>query len=285
MFKEKLSFYRETINKELEKILIKLENKDCSLVCEAMKYSLISGGKLLRPVLTLAVCEMFNENVEKAISFACAVEFIHVGSLVHDDLPCMDDDSLRRGKASCHVKFNEAIAVLVGDVFFSFAFEVLTYGKNYGLKDESILKAVVLLSKMFGTNGIVCGQEMDLFTRNDNKNLKIIEKIAFYKTSSLMRAAVGLGCIAAKVKNFELEKMNEFAKYFGIFFQICDDILDYEQKKIKGEKKIDFISIYGLKEAKELAGNYYNKALNVLKFFNNNKFLKNLTNYAFERIN
>ncbi len=285
MFEKKLSFYKNIINEELERILIKLENKDCNLVCEAMKYSLISGGKLLRPVLTLAVCEMFNEDIEKALPFACAVEFIHVGSLVHDDLPCMDDDSLRRGKASCHIKFNEATAVLVGDVFFSSAFEILTYGKNYGLKDESILKAVLLLSEMFGTKGIVCGQEMDLFTKYDDKNLKKIEKIAFYKTSSLIRAAVCLGCIVAKVKKLELEKMDEFAKYFGLFFQICDDVLDYEQKKSKGEKKVDFLSIYELKEAKDVALSYCNKALKVLDYFSESEFLKNLTSYAFNRIN
>ena len=285
MFEEKLFFYKNIINEELEKILEKLENKDCNSICEAMKYSLISGGKLLRPVLTLAVYEMFDENIKKALSFACAVEFIHVGSLVHDDLPCMDDDFLRRGKASCHVKFNEATAVLVGDVFFSSAFEVLTYGKDYGLKDEVILKAITLLSKMFGTNGIVCGQNMDLFTNYEEKNLKTVEKIAIYKTSSLMRAAVGLGCIAAEVESFQTEKMDEFAKYFGVFFQICDDILDYEQKKDKNEKKVDFLSIYSLKEAKSVALNYYKKALYVLEYFRDSEFLKSLTNYALKRVN
>ncbi len=285
MFEEKLSFYRTVINEELEKILTMLENKDCKLVCEAMKYSLISGGKLLRPVLTLAVCEMFNKDFKKALSFACAVEFIHVGSLVHDDLPCMDDDSSRRGKASCHVKFNEATAVLVGDVFFSSAFEILTYGKNYGLKDATILKAVLFLSKMFGTKGIVCGQNMDLFTNYEEKNLKTVEKIAFYKTSSLIRAAVGLGCIAVEVESFKMEKMDEFAKYFGLFFQVCDDVLDYEQERNKMKKKLDFLSIYSIKEAKEVALNYCKKALDVLEYFNDSDFLKNLTNYSLRRVN
>lgn len=288
MFEDKLNLYREEINKALRELLKRLNNKDCSIICDAMEYSLLEGGKLLRPVLTLCVCDMFKKDFKMALPFACAVEFIHVGSLVHDDLPCMDDDEKRRGKASCHIKFNEAAAVLAGDSLFCSSFEVLTYAKEYGLKDEEILKAVSFLAEMFGTKGILAGQDMDMFLniedfKKDAK--KTVKKIAKYKTASLIKAACRLGAIAAKASLEEIEILDRFADYFGVCFQIKDDILDFKQAEKKEEEKLDFIHIFGLEKANDLAVEYTEKALECLKKLDGSEFLVELTKKALYRKN
>lgn len=283
MFEEKLKIYKDSINFKLGEILAKLKNKDCSYVFDAINYSLVSGGKLLRPILTLAVCEMFSKNFKVALNFAAAVEFMHVGSLVHDDLPCMDDDSKRRGKDACHVKFNECAAVLAGDAFFCSAFEILTYSKEDGLLSEDILKAVFLLSRMFGTKGTIAGQNMDMFLEFKKENFELIEKIAEYKTCCLIKAACGLGAIAAKANKNQIDLLNKYSYNLGIFFQICDDVKDYE-KNSSNENKLTFVSVYGLKKAKEKAKEYYNYSLEILNKFENSEFLKELTRFIFKKV-
>lgn len=283
MFKEKLKIYKDSINIKLEEILEKLNNKDCKYVVEAVNYSLISGGKLLRPVLTLAVCEMFNGNFKKALNFAAAVEFMHVGSLVHDDLPCMDDDSKRRGKDSCHVKFNECTAVLAGDAFFCSAFEILTYSKEDGILSEDILKAVFLLSKMFGTKGTIAGQDMDMFLEFKKENFSLIEKIAEYKTCCLIKAACGLGAIAAKANQKQKDMLDEYSKNLGLFFQICDDVADFKTNSLD-ENKLNFVSIYGIEKSKQKAEQYYERSLKILEKFENSEFLKELTKFIFLKV-
>lgn len=288
MFEDKLKVYREEINNTLKELLKRLKNEDCSIICEAMEYSLLEGGKLLRPVLTLSVCDMFKKDFKIALPFSCAVEFIHVGSLVHDDLPCMDDDEQRRGKASCHVKFNEAAAVLAGDSLFCSSFEVLTYAKEYGLGEKEILEAVLLLAKMFGTKGILAGQDMDMFSQieNSKENVKeMVEKVAKYKTASLIKAACNLGAIAAGANLEEIEILDKFADYFGICFQIKDDILDFEQDAKKEEKRLDFVHIFGIEKANDLAVEYTKKAIECLKKFNGSEFLIELTKKALYRKN
>lgn len=288
MFEDKLNVYREEINNMLKKLLKRLKNKDCSIICDAMEYSLLEGGKLLRPVLTLCVCDMFKKDFKIALPFACAVEFIHVGSLVHDDLPCMDDDEKRRGKASCHIKFNEAAAVLAGDSLFCSSFEVLTYAKEYGLGEKEILNAVLFLAEMFGTKGILAGQDMDMFLKAEDFKkdaTKIVKKVAKYKTASLIKAACRLGAIAAEANLEEIEILDKFADYFGICFQIKDDILDFEQAEKKEEDRLDFVHIFGIEKANDLAVNYTKKALECLKKFNGSEFLVELTKKALYRKN
>lgn len=282
MFENKLNEFKDLINIELKKILLNLKNENCIFLCDAMEYSLISGGKLLRPVLTLAVCEMFGEDFKKALPFACAVEFMHVGSLVHDDLPCMDDDEKRRGKDSCHIKYDEATAVLVGDAFFCSAFEVLTYAKNYGLDGNKISDAVFLLSNMFGTKGTIAGQDMDIFINVKKNKGSVIEQVAEYKTSCLIKAACCLGAVAANVEEEKVKLVSEYGKYLGLFFQISDDILDYEKEK--KNYMLNFVLVYGLKKSKKMAEEYYFKALEVLKNLKNSEFLKELTEAVFKRV-
>ncbi len=284
MFEENLKKFKDAINEELKKILLKLNNENCIFLGDAMEYSLISGGKLLRPVLTLAVCEMFGGDFKKALPFACAVEFMHVGSLVHDDLPCMDDDEKRRGKASCHVKYDEATAVLVGDAFFCSAFEILTYARECGLNNEKILDAVFLLSRMFGTKGTIAGQDMDIFIDVKKNKENYIEKIAEYKTSCLIKAACSLGAIAAGAEKTKIELICEYGQYLGLFFQICDDILDFEKEKNKNSGKLNFVVVYGLTQAQKKAEQYYSKALMILKGLQKNEFLQEFTRLVFNRI-
>lgn len=283
MFKEKFEIYKDSINIKLEEILTKLKNKDCKFVFKAMNYSLISGGKLLRPILTLAVCDMFSKKFKSALNFAAAVEFMHVGSLVHDDLPCMDDDSKRRGKDSCHIKFNECTAVLAGDAFFCSAFEILTYSKEDGILNEDIVKAVFLLSNMFGTKGTIAGQDMDMFLEFKKENFNLIEKIAEYKTCCLIKAACGLGAIAAKASQKQTNLLNEYSKNLGLFFQIYDDIADYKKQNLN-ENKLNFVSIYGIKKAKQKAKQHYDYSLKIIEKFENNEFLKELTKFIFLKI-
>ena len=283
MFEDKLKLYRETINDELKKVLDIIKNKDCVKVCDAIEYSLLEGGKLIRPVLTLAVCDMFNCDFKKAVCFASAVEFIHVGSLVHDDLPCMDDDVERRGKPSCHIKYGESTAVLVGDSLFSSAFEILTYSKNYGVTSEEIVEAVSVLSKMLGVNGIIGGQDMDIFTKKEDLTEELMIKVAKYKTASLIKAACSLGAIAAKANSLEKEIVEKYATFFGVAFQICDDILDYGEEKEK--KDLNFLSIYSLKKAKEKVKECCYFAVRYLKKIKGSEFLIELTNFVLNRVN
>ena len=217
---------------------------------------------------------LFGGDVQKAVFFACAVEFIHVGSLIHDDLPCMDDDSIRRGRPCCHIKFNEAVAVLAGDSLFCGAFEILTYSKRNGLSDKEIVEAVEVLSRMFGVCGVIGGQDMDIFSVNSMQSEVLIKNVATYKTCSLIRAACILGAIAAKADKSNIDVIDEYANFLGLAFQICDDILDFKKEK----DSINFLSVYSVKEAKEKAKKYTNLAVNRLKTLSGSEFLIELTN-------
>ncbi len=274
MFEDRIKRYKSIVNTKLEAILSQFSNKNCRFVPSAMRYSLLEGGKLLRPVLTLAVCEMFGGEVQKAVFFACAVEFMHVGSLVHDDLPCMDNDFIRRGRPCCHIKFNEAAAVLAGDALFCGAFEILTYSYRQGLSYKEIVKAVSVLSKMFGVGGVIGGQDMDMFSENATQNEYLVRNVATYKTCSLIRAACILGAIAAKAEKSDIKIIDEYANFLGLAFQICDDILDYEKEK----DGMSFLSVYNVNEAKEKAREYTNLAMDRLKLLGDNEFLIELTN-------
>lgn len=274
MFEDRINRYRNIVNAKIEDVLSQFSNKNCKFVPSAIRYSLLGGGKLLRPVLTLAVCEMFGGDVQKAVFFACAVEFIHVGSLIHDDLPCMDDDSIRRGRPCCHIKFNEAVAVLAGDSLFCGAFEILTYSKRNGLSDKEIVEAVEVLSRMFGVCGVIGGQDMDIFSVNSMQSEVLIKNVATYKTCSLIRAACILGAIAAKADKSNIDVIDEYANFLGLAFQICDDILDFKKEK----DSINFLSVYSVKEAKEKAKKYTNLAVNRLKTLSGSEFLIELTN-------
>lgn len=290
-FKEKFKMYVDIINNELENILPSTHTMSAR-VYEAIKYSLMAGGKRIRPVLTLAVCEMFGCEVEKAIPFACAIEFIHVGSLIHDDLPCMDDDDLRRGKPSCHVKYDEATAVLAGDGLFFSAFEILSFAKKFGVGETSILKACNLLSKMSGIDGMVGGQVIDMFIEKNGANEQVVEIMQQRKTAALIQAACCLGGIAAEANEKYFDVLNRYAVALGLAFQICDDVLDVNGKESvlgkpvgsdEKENKVSIVSLLGLEEAKIKAKQYTQTAILELNKLPNNQFLIDLTKFLLYR--
>ncbi|MDR1101923.1 MAG: polyprenyl synthetase family protein, partial [Clostridiales bacterium] len=195
--------------------------RDDLKVREAMEYSLFAGGKRIRPILAMSVCEMLGGDDMKMMPFACAIELIHTYSLIHDDLPCMDNDDMRRGKQSCHVKFGEAIALLAGDALQSLAFEVMAQAEE---EPKIILECIRTISVATGISGMVGGQELDLFGARETA--EHLQKINLLKTGALIAAACWIGAIVAGADLVEYKKIGGYAKNIGLAFQVKDDILD-----------------------------------------------------------
>lgn len=241
--------------------------KAYSLIEDAMKYSLESGGKRVRPMLVLEFCRLCGGDVTKALPFAIAVEFIHTYSLIHDDLPCMDNDDMRRGKPSSHKKFGEANALLAGDALLTHAFSALASAQ---LSGKQIVDAVKELSAYAGVNGMIGGQVIDLEGENKNLGLDELFLMDKLKTSALITSACVLGCIAADNYN-NINAAIDFAENLGIAFQIVDDILDY----LEGESNSDiisgkstYVSLLGFENAKNKAQEYTDYAIEALKTVN-----------------
>lgn len=242
---------------------------------EAMRYSVENGGKRIRPMLTLEFCRMCGGSVEAALPLACAIEFIHTYSLIHDDLPCMDNDDMRRGKPSSHIKFGEANALLAGDSLLTFAFQ--TAGEAKELPADAVAKAVSLLARAVGCAGMIAGQVQDL--ENENKTTVSVEdlrRVDILKTGELIRCACGLGCIAAGADDKKLEASRVYAENLGIAFQIVDDILDVTSDEATLGKPIGsdaenckntYVSLLGLDEAQRIAAELTDKAIDALVIF------------------
>ncbi len=189
----------------------------------AMCYSLLAGGKRLRPLLTLGSCTLFGGKAEEALPFALAVELVHCYSLIHDDLPAMDNDDLRRGKPSCHKEFDEATAILAGDALLTSAFVQVA---SAPLSAEKIVSATLCLSSFAGERGMVGGQALDLISQNRRLELAEVEQIQRLKTGALLLASCHLGAIVAGASKEEILRITDFATKLGRAFQIRDDILD-----------------------------------------------------------
>lgn len=211
--------YVEIVNKALEEFLPKGDD----VVSQAMRYSVRNGGKRIRPVLVLEFCSLCGGDPMLALPYACALEMIHTYSLIHDDLPCMDDDDFRRGKPSCHVAFGEANALLAGDGLLTLAFE--TAAKSTLSADKTV-KAVFQLAKAAGVCGMIGGQVMDLENEGKSVGVDVLEKTDALKTGELIRVACVLGCISAGADDEKIKSAEKYAKDIGLAFQIVDDILD-----------------------------------------------------------
>jgi len=197
-----------------------------SNVADAMRYSIAAGGKRLRPILCLAGAQVLGAEQEAVIEVACALEMVHTYSLIHDDLPAMDDSDLRRGKASCHRVFGEAIAILAGDALLTMAFEkVAAYGREEQQAEQAIRIAFELASAA-GVGGMIGGQELDLVAEGKNLTLPEVEEIAALKNGALFSAALRCGALAAGAGESELQVLSSFARLTGKAFQIVDDLLD-----------------------------------------------------------
>jgi len=246
--------YIQMVNDTLE-ILLPPSNE--SIVCEAMRYSVFNGGKRIRPVLTLEFCRLCAGKPEDALNFACAVEMIHAYSLIHDDLPCMDNDDLRRGKPSCHIKFGEANALLAGDALLTLAFETLF---NADRPAEQIIQAGRELAGAAGFSGMIGGQVMDIENEGKTAALDDLLKTDQKKTGRLIVAAAVLGCIAANASKEKSAAVAAYAANIGLAFQLVDDILNItgstgQLGKTAGSdavnQKTTYISVMGIEAANQ----------------------------------
>lgn len=280
----KIEEYIKIINDALKKELAKCEYNE-PIVCEAMKYSVENGGKRIRPMLTLEFCRVCGGDIGDALSLACAVEMIHTYSLIHDDLPCMDNDDMRRGKPSCHIKFGENYALLAGDALLTHAFHVISrsdFAKKYPAR---ALEAVEILSSLAGPNGMIGGQVIDLQSEGKKISLETLEKMDELKTGALIKAACLLGVIAAGGDEKMKQAASAYASNIGHAFQIVDDILDVtadenELGKPVGSdlagNKSTYVTLLGLEKSKKIADELTENAVRSLDIFEDKSFLEEL---------
>ena len=255
--------------------LLPAEEAIPSRLHEAMRYASLNGGKRVRPLLTFAAGELSGAAPENLEIVSCAVELIHVYSLVHDDLPCMDDDVLRRGRPTCHVEFDEPTALLVGDSLQSLAFQLLAH-ENLGRPDRQ-LEMIRLLARASGSCGMAGGQAIDLYAVGTSLNQPELELMHALKTGALIRAAVMLGALSGEpLPSDAAESLNSFAKRVGLLFQVVDDILDCTAStatlgktagKDAAAEKPTYISLMGLEGARNFADELRAQALQSLAMF------------------
>ncbi|WP_419534690.1 (2E,6E)-farnesyl diphosphate synthase [Endozoicomonas sp.] len=264
---------------------------------EAMRYSVFNGGKRVRPTLVYAACHAFGGDVKQANPSACAVELIHAYSLVHDDLPAMDDDDLRRGKPTCHKAYDEATAILVGDTLQSLAFEVLGNGQLFPeskLADSVRLQLVNILSQASGLAGMAGGQAMDQCATGSALNQQQLELMHSHKTGALIRASVRMGALCARpLKGDELKSLDRYARAIGLAFQVRDDILDViadtdtlgkHQGADMALGKPTYVSLMGLEQARAYAEELHHTAISALFGFDHSAdFLRQIADYIVRR--
>ena len=286
----KLNVYSEMINEELKKFAAEKpalrEN-----ICEAMDYSLTAGGKRLRPILMLEFCRMCGGNASGLMKTACSIELIHTFSLIHDDLPCMDDDDYRRGKPSCHKAYGEATALLAGDALNTLAFEAIADAATEGvISAQTAIMLVSVLAKAVGVNGMIGGQIIDLGAEGREISIEELDLLQAHKTGALIEAACVMGVILAG--DFEKIPAADYAQALGRAFQIVDDILDvtgsFEElgKPIGSDAeqhKSTYVTALGIEGAQKEADRLTEQALLILEQFDDNEFLRDLTEYLLHR--
>ncbi len=280
-FDKRYGEYLALINDRLDKLLIKSSYED-DIVCDAMRYSVENGGKRIRPVLVLECCRIAGGDINDALDFACALEFVHTYSLIHDDLPCMDNDDMRRGKPSCHKKFGEEYALLAGDALLTYAFEVIS---SSSLDNDKMAKAALSLSRCAGFNGMIGGQVVDLRSEGKSISFERLRTMHSLKTGALIKCAVSLGCIAGGADTELQKKLTCYAENIGMAFQIVDDILDVTGtqqelgKPIGSDAKSDkttYVTLFGLEKAQKMADEATENALRCIEEVKDNDFLLKL---------
>ena len=241
----------------------------------AMRYSVLEGGKRVRPLLAFAAGELGGAPVARVEIAAAAVELIHAYSMVHDDMPCMDDDVLRRGKPTCHVEYDEATALLVGDALQSLAFQLLS---EHRLSDDASrqLQMVKLLAVASGSRGMAGGQAIDLASVGKQLTLPELEQMHIHKTGALIRASILLGAHCGNLDQAQLDKLDRYGKCIGLAFQVVDDVLDSEADtatlgktagKDADNDKPTYVTLLGVQAAKEMAAELHGDALDTLVEF------------------
>ena len=280
----------------VDETLIKLINpqfEDYKTLADSMEYSVSAGGKRVRPMLCMAFCALCGESPEKALYPACGVEFIHTYSLIHDDLPCMDNDEMRRGKPSNHIVFGEDTALLAGDALQSLAFEAILSAESIEkIGYEAAAKCAFALAKLCGTNGMVGGQVIDLALEKYEGDVATVSRMHSLKTAALIKAACVMGCISAGADDEKIKAAAEYAECIGLQFQIVDDILDVTSttdvlgKPVNSDaenNKSNMVSLLGIEKCRELAKELTGKAINALSAFEGDT--KGLKDFALTLLN
>lgn len=260
-------------------------------LAKAMEYSLMAGGKRLRPILLMAAADAVNNSGEKFLTVATSIEMIHTYSLIHDDLPAMDNDDYRRGKLTNHKVFGEATAILAGDALLTLAFEVMT--RQEDISPEILLQVVKEMSTAAGQSGMVGGQSIDIESEGKKINLETLRKMHLGKTGALFKAAIRSGAILAGANPQQLDALTIYAEKFGLAFQITDDILDVvgDEKNLgkpigsdAKNNKSTYVTLTSLEEAKNLAQKAVDDAVDALKIFGAEAdFLRELVKYLIGR--
>ena len=269
--KEKTNFFETELKKELQELSYP------ETIADGMEYAVLNGGKRLRPFLLFATLELLNEDINKGVKSAIALEMIHSYSLVHDDLPALDNDDYRRGKLTTHKVFGEAEGILIGDSLLTYAFYVLSQKNLELLSSEQIVNIISKTSEYAGINGMIGGQMIDIQSENKKIDLETLKYIHSHKTGKLIKLPIEIACIIANVEKDKREVLEEYADLIGLAFQVKDDILDVEGtfedlgKPVGSDvdlHKATYPSILGMEESKKILNNTVEKAKQIIK----NKF-------------
>ena len=291
-FKENLKKYQDIVNKNLEK---HLRNKECleGVLNESMEYSLMAGGKRLRPILVISTYEIFKQDIEKCMPYSVAIEMVHNFSLIHDDLPGIDNDDFRHGKLTNHKRFNEATAILAGDGLLNNAYIVISNDLKQSQKEELERKIKVFNEFSLAVDRMIAGEYVDTEYEGKEITREDLEYIHKNKTGALLKLCVRMGAILAGASDEDLEKLTSYAEKIGLAFQIKDDILSEEgDEKVLGKpvgndkamEKCTYVSKYGLEESKEILEKITKEAIEELKSYGNKaEFLKELALYIKNR--
>ena len=281
----------KAVNEVLDELLEAGDGPEVRVV-EAMLYSALNGGKRIRPFLVTASADLFNVDKPSALRAAAAIEMVHCYSLIHDDLPAMDDDDLRRGKAACHIEFDEATAILAGDALLTKAFEVLADDRTHG---NSTVRAelILVLAKAAGDAGMVGGQMLDLVAEDHALNMPEITRLQRMKTGALIAVSCEAGAIMGRASEKARHALHAYAHDIGLAFQIADDLLDVEgDEEEVGKKtgkdaaagKATFVSLLGRERAREQAGLLADQAAMHLDLFEEKgKLLRDLAYFVVSR--
>lgn len=277
-FEEQTKVYQAQIEQYLDRCCFRDDTLPQKELFSAMRYSLLAGGKRLRPLFVLEFCRLCGGDTERALPFAAAVEMVHTYSLIHDDLPCMDNDDFRRGNPTNHKVYGEAVAVLAGDALLTAAFSYIAKAQ---LTSQARIDAVAVLSECAGELGMVGGQVLDVESENRQCTEQEVLDIQSRKTGALIRAASMLGVIAAGGDKEKLAAAGDFAEHLGLAFQIRDDMLDViGDAKALGKSvgtdsvKNTFVHLYGMEVCEKLVLDHTQKAISALNVFENPDYLK-----------
>ena len=266
--KEKTDFFETELKKELKELSYP------ETIAKGMEYAVLNGGKRLRPFLLFTTLELLNENISKGVKSAIALEMIHSYSLVHDDLPALDNDDYRRGKLTTHKVFGEAEGILIGDSLLTYAFYVLSQKNLEFLSSEQIVKIISKTSEYAGINGMIGGQMIDIQSENKKIDLETLKYIHSHKTGKLIKLPIEIACIIANIEKDKREFLEEYADLIGIAFQVKDDILDVEGtfeelgKPVGSDidlHKATYPSILGMEESKKILNDTVEKAKKIIK--------------------